>query len=227
MLSKEEKNKIDEMLQSGATVAEISKKLKISRTTVYSYLKSKREVGIVKKGQKEQVKEPEPKISEETREEFDEKAVKRDWDKFAELIAKIESGQPLTSSELYNFVEFAKKHFFTQDIIAQKMVQEGVEKASEKSLMTKLNDIIDDAFSLAMEMHYLKMQYESFCKEHDIDFKLLVRNALKSYVDGVTNYEELHEGEDLEDIKEILQYMLQLRDKQLLNNILLVKLING
>jgi hypothetical protein len=124
-------------------------------------------------------------------------------------------------------VQFAKKHFFTQDIIAQKMVQEGVEKASEKSLMTKLNDIIEDAFSLAMEMHYLKMQYEPFCKAHNIDFKLLVRNALKSYVDGVTNYEELHEGEDLEDIKEILQYMLQLRDKQLLNNILLAKLING
>ncbi|PMP82946.1 MAG: hypothetical protein C0175_02700, partial [Caldisericum exile] len=206
MLSKEEKNKIDEMLQSGTTVAEISKKLNISRTTVYSYLKSKREVGIVKKEQKEQVKEPEPKISEETREMIDEKAVKRDWDQFAELIAKIESGQILTSNELYNFVQFAKKHFFTQDIIAQKMVQEGVEKASEKSLMTKLNDIIEDAFSLAMEMHYLKMQYEPFCKEHDIDFKLLVRNALKSYVDGVTNYEELHEGEDLEDIKEILQY---------------------
>jgi hypothetical protein len=54
-----------------------------------------------------------------------------------------------------------------------------------------------------------------------------VRNALKYYVEGVTNYEELHEGEDLKDIKEILQYMLQLRDKQLLNNILLAKLING
>ncbi|MGC8979831.1 helix-turn-helix domain-containing protein, partial [Caldisericum sp.] len=80
MLSKEEKNKIDEMLQSGTTVAEISKKLNISRTTVYSYLKSKREVGIVKKEQKEQVKEPEPKISEETREMIDERAVKRDWD---------------------------------------------------------------------------------------------------------------------------------------------------
>ncbi|MGC9123636.1 MAG: helix-turn-helix domain-containing protein [Thermoplasmata archaeon] len=53
MLSKEEKNKINEMLQSGTTVAEISKKLNISRTTVYSYLKSKREVGIVKKEQKE------------------------------------------------------------------------------------------------------------------------------------------------------------------------------
>ncbi|MGC8868009.1 MAG: helix-turn-helix domain-containing protein, partial [Elusimicrobiales bacterium] len=34
-LSKEEKDKIDEMLQSGATVAEISKKLKISRPTIY------------------------------------------------------------------------------------------------------------------------------------------------------------------------------------------------
>jgi transposase len=225
MLSKEEKNKIDEMLQSGATVTEISKKLNISRTTVYSYLKSKKEIEIEKKVQ-EQEQEPEP-ISEETREVFEEKSIKRDWDQFAELIAKIESGQILTSNELYNFVQFAKKHFFTQDIIAQKMVQEGVEKASEKSLMTKLNDIIEDAFSLAMEMHFLKMQYEPFCKEHDIDFKLLVRNALKSYVEGVTNYEELHEGEDLKDIKEILQYMLQLREKQLLNNILLAKIANG
>jgi transposase len=156
MLSKEEKNKIDEMLQSGATVTEISKKLNISRTTVYSYLKSKKEIEIEKKVQ-EQEQEPEP-ISEETREVFEEKSIKRDWDQFAELIAKIESGQILTSNELYNFVQFAKKHFFTQDIIAQKMVQEGVEKASEKSLMTKLNDIIEDAFSLAMEMHFLKMQ---------------------------------------------------------------------
>ncbi|MGC9055177.1 MAG: helix-turn-helix domain-containing protein, partial [Candidatus Hydrogenedens sp.] len=118
MLGKEEKNKIDEMLQTGATITELSKKLKISRTTVYRYLKSKREVGIVKKEQKEQVKEPEPKISEETGEMIDERGVKRDWDQFAELIAKIESGQILTSNELYNFVQFAKKHFFTQDIIA-------------------------------------------------------------------------------------------------------------
>jgi hypothetical protein len=107
------------------------------------------------------------------------------------------------------------------------MIKEGIEKASEKSVMTKFNDIIDDVFSLAIEMHYLKMQYDLFCQQHNIDLKVLVRNALKSYVDGVTNYEELHEGEDLKDIKEILQYMLQLRDKQLLNNILLAKLING
>ncbi len=224
MLSKEERNKIDEMIQSGATIAEISEKLNISRTTIYSYLKSKKEAGTE---QQTQEQEAEPKISEETRQTIDEKAVKKDWDQFAELIAKIESGQILTSNELYNFVQFAKKHFFAQDIVAQKMIQEGVEKASEKSFMTKINDIIEDAFSLAMEMHYLKMQYEPFCNKHNIDFKILVRNALKSYVEGVTNYEELHEGEDLEDIKEILQYAVQLRDKQLLNNILMVKIVNG
>ncbi|MGC9124090.1 MAG: hypothetical protein ACP5IB_08530 [Thermoplasmata archaeon] len=158
---------------------------------------------------------------------IDERAVKRDWDQFAELIAKIESGQVLTSNELYNFVQFAKKNFFKQDIVAQKMIKDGIEKASEKSVMTKFNDIIDDVFGLAIEMHYLKMQYEPFWQKYHIDFKTLVRNALKSYVDGVTNYEELHEGDDLEDIKEILQYMLQLRDKQLLNNILMAKLINS
>ncbi|MGC9001345.1 hypothetical protein, partial [Caldisericum sp.] len=109
----------------------------------------------------------------------------------------MESGQVLTSKELYFFVEFVMKHFFAQDIVAQKMIKEGIVKASEKSVMTKFNDIIDDVFSLAIEMHYLKMQYDLFCKQHNIDFKILVRNALKFYVEGVTNYEELHEGEDL------------------------------
>jgi transposase len=224
MLSKEKRNKIDEMLQSGATISEISKKLNISRPTIYSYLKSKKETGTE---QQTEEQEAEPNLSEETRKTINEKAEKTDWDRLTDLIAKIESGQVLTSKELYFFVEFVRKHFFAQDIVAQKMIKEGIEKASVKSVMTKFNDIIDDVFSLAIEMHYLKMQYDLFCQQHNIDFKVLVRNALKSYVEGVTNYEELHEGEDLEDIKEILQYMLQLRDKQLLNNILLAKLING
>ncbi|MGC9001346.1 winged helix-turn-helix transcriptional regulator, partial [Caldisericum sp.] len=181
MLTLEQKKKIEEMLTQKASQKEIAEKLSISPVTVNRYVKS------LEKKRKEQSKteerkqgeqqeqEPEPKISEETRKTINENVEKTDWDRLADLIAKMESGQVLTSKELYFFVEFVRKHFFTQDIVAQKMIKEGIEKASEKSVMTKFNDIIDDVFSLAMEMHYLKMQYEPFCKEHDIDFKLLVR----------------------------------------------------
>ncbi|MGC9073986.1 MAG: winged helix-turn-helix transcriptional regulator, partial [Caldisericum sp.] len=102
MLTLEQKKKIEEMLTQKASQKEIAEKLSISPVTVNRYVKS------LEKKRKEQSKteerkqgeqqeqEPEAKISEETREMIDEKAVKRDWDQFAELIAKIESGQILT-----------------------------------------------------------------------------------------------------------------------------------
>ena len=126
MLTLEQKKKIEEMLTQNASQKEIAEKLGISPATVNRYVKSlekKRKEQSKTEGQKQgeqQEQEAEPKISEETRQTIDEKAVKKDWDQFAELIAKIESGQILTSNELYNFVQFAKKYFFAQDIVVQK-----------------------------------------------------------------------------------------------------------
>ncbi len=229
MLSGEQRKKIIEMFSQGNSVNAIAKELKISYNTVKKIIKEYTNNDVTENSDNfEKNEEKSEKISEETRQILNEKASEKStWEKLTEIFMKIENDQILTTKEIYDLSNFIKKHFFSQDIVAQKMIQQNLEKASEKSVSTKLNDIIDDIFSIAIEMHYMKKDYEIFCQKHSIDFISLVRNALKLYVEGLNNYEEMHKNDELDEIKEILQYVLQLKDKQLFNNILMAKIING
>ena len=229
MISEKEKEKIIELFNQGMSIRKISRELNISINTVRKIIKEYTKNDTSENwDNSEKNEEKSEKISEETRQILNEKASEKStWEKLTEILIKIENDQILTTKEIYELSNFIKKHFFSQDIVAQKMIQQNLEKASEKSVSTKLNDIIDDMFSLAIEMHYLKKDYEIFCQKHSIDFITLVRNALKVYVEGVSNYEELHKNDELDEIKEILQYIIQLKDKQLINNILMAKIING
>jgi transposase len=228
MINFKQREKIIQLYNEGQSIYKISQELNIAYQTVKKIIDEYEKSKNSQNNQNTENTVANEKISDETREFLNENASeKSEWDRLMNIFAKIETDSILTTKEIYDLSNFLKKHFFNQDIVAQKIIQQNLEKASEKSISTKLNDIIDDMFSLAIEMHYLKKDYEIFCRKHSIDFITLVRNALKVYVEGVSNCEELHKNDELNEMKEILQYIVQLKDKQLINNILMAKIING
>jgi transposase len=194
---KEQIEKIKEMRKNGIPIAQIAKNLKISRQVIYKYLKSFEQQG--KQNEQQQIQEmqtqtqqtvqTQPAVSQ-IQKELVENAPEKEGDMLAKILSKYNLSQPLTTEEVNFLIGTLKKKYLSLDKVLQEELKQGAENETRKAFLAKISEIIDDALSLGIEMHYIAKDFEDFCKKKGMTFPEFVRVAGTQYVTGQAQYEE-------------------------------------
>jgi transposase len=194
---KEQMEKIREMRKNGIPIAQIAKNLKISRQVIYKYLKGFEQQG--KQNEQQQIQEmqtqtqqtvqTQPAVSQ-IQKELVENAPEKEGDMLAKILSKYNLSQPLTTEEVNFLIGTLKKKYLSLDKVLQEELRQGAENEARKAFLAKISEIIDDALSLGIEMHYIAKDFEDFCKKKGMTFPEFVRVAGTQYITGQAKYEE-------------------------------------
>jgi transposase-like protein len=224
---------IEEMYKKGMRISEIAKTLKVNRDTVRKYLKQfylKR----LTSEQPAQTKEQQTLPAIMTVKYPDTPTVvfveEQESEKLARILAKLNlpQAQALSEDEVKFLVKVIEQHYSKLDKVLQEEVKQGAEAESRKVFLARLNNIIEDALTLGLEMHYIAKQYKEFCERRGISFVDAVKIAMELYAKEDTSSET---------IMKILGYIAQMnKEKQaeqqssqasFMNAILLASLIKN
>jgi hypothetical protein len=247
-LTPEQIKTIEEMHKKGESISKISKAVNASRTSVYKYLKEHypQEYKGKEKIEEEQNQQPQtqaqaqpqqiaqPQIQLTTAKMPDTPTVtfieEQESEKLARIMAKLNlpQAQALSEDEVKFLVKVIEQHYSKLDKVLQEEVKQGAEAESRKVFLARLNNIIEDALTLGLEMHYIAKQYKEFCERRGISFVDAVKIAMELYAKEDTSSET---------IMKILGYIAQMnKEKQaeqqssqasFMNAILLANLIKN
>jgi transposase len=227
-LDPEQIQQIEEMHKKGMNITKIAKALNIARDTVYKYLQEhypeqyKKEKGAEMQSQTQQAVQPQPAVSP-IQKELVENAPEKEGDMLAKILSKYNLSQPLTTEEVNFLIGTLKKKYLSLDKVLQEELRQGAENEARKAFLAKISEIIDDALSLGIEMHYIAKDFEDFCKKKGMTFPEFVRVAGTQYITGQAQYEEAPS----ETITKVLEKVIQVNATRQLNTILLAKILMG
>jgi len=210
-LSNEQIREIEEMSKKGVRIGEIAKILNVSRDTVRKYLKQ-----ILS----QQPAQPQPAVSQ-IQKELVENAPEKEGDMLAKILSKYNLSEPLTAEEVNFLIGSLRKKYLSLDKVLQEELKQGAENEARKAFLAKISEIIDDALSLGIEMHYIAKDFEDFCKKKGMTFPEFVRVAGTQYITGQAQYEETPS----ETITKVLEKVVQVNATRQLNTILLAKIL--
>jgi len=224
-LTPEQIKTIEDMYKKGESIARIAKTIGASRQTVYNYLQVR---------YPEQFKEEQNQAQSQTQErqtpavsqiqkELVENAPEKEGDMLAKILSKYNLSQPLTTEEVNFLIGTLKKKYLSLDKVLQEELKQGAENEARKAFLAKISEIIDDALSLGIEVHYIAKDFEDFCKKKGMTFPEFVRVAGTQYVTGQAQYEEAPS----ETITKVLEKVVQVNAARQLNTILLAKILMG
>jgi transposase len=203
-LSNEQIDEIKKMYKNGVRIGEIAKVLNVSRDTVRKYVKQL----LLQQPTQPQAQQTLPAIM--TVKYPDAPTVvfveEQESEKLARIMAKLNLPQALSEDEVKFLVKVIEQHYSKLDKVLQEEVKQGAEVESRKVFLARLNNIIEDALTLGLEMHYIAKQYKEFCERRGI-----------SFVDAVKIAMELYAKEDMssETIMKILGYIAKMnKEKQ-------------
>ena len=248
-LTPEQIKTIEDMYKKGESIAKIAKAVGTSRQTVHAHLQKrypeqyKEQEKIEEKQQTQQPQtqaqaQPQqpaqPQIQLTTAKMPDTPTVafieEQESEKLARIIAKLNlpQAQALSEDEVKFLVKVIEQHYSKLDKVLQEEVKQGAEAESRKVFLARLNNIIEDALTLGLEMHYIAKQYKEFCERRGISFVDAVKIAMELYAKEDTSSET---------IMKILGYIAQMnKEKQaeqqsaqasFMNAILLASLIKN
>jgi len=112
-------------------------------------------------------------------------------EKLARIMAKLNLPQALSEDEVKFLVKVIEQHYSKLDKVLQEEVKQGVEVESRKVFLARLNNIIEDALTLGLEMHYIAKQYKEFCERRGISFVDAVKIAMELYAKEDTSSETI------------------------------------
>jgi len=214
-LSNEQIDEIEQMYKKGVRIGEIAKVLNVSRDTVRKYVKQ------LLLQQPAQTKDQQIPAVSQIQRELVENAPEKEGDMLAKILSKYNLSQPLTSEEVNFLINSLKKKYLSLDKVLQEELKQGVENEARKAFLAKISEIIDDALSLGIEMHYIAKDFEDFCKKKGMTFPEFVRVAGTQYITGQAQYEETPS----ETITKVLDKIVQVNATRQLNTILLAKIL--
>jgi|GEM_PF-1434485 len=250
-LNPEQIKTIEDMHKKGASITKIARTINVSRDTVYKYLQErypeqyKEQEKIEEKqqtqqpqtqaqAQAQQPEQPQPQLTVMTVKKPDAPTVvfveEQESEKLARIMAKLNlpQAQALSEDEVKFLVKVIEQHYSKLDRVLQEEVKQGAEAESRKVFLARLNNIIEDALTLGLEMHYIAKQYREFCERRGISFVDAVKIAMELYAKEDTSSET---------IMKILGYIAQMnKEKQaeqqssqasFMNAILLANLIKN
>jgi len=235
---------IEDMYKKGENITKIARAIKSSRQTVYNYLQERYPEQF--KEVEKQIQQPQaqaqaqpqqpaqPQIQLTTAKMPDTPTVtfieEQESEKLARIMAKLNlpQAQALSEDEVKFLVKVIEQHYSKLDKVLQEEVKQGAEAESRKVFLARLNNIIEDALTLGLEMHYIAKQYKEFCERRGISFVDAVKIAMELYAKEDTSSET---------IMKILGYIAQMnKEKQaeqqssqasFMNAILLANLIKN
>jgi len=223
-LTQQQKDAIEEMYKKGMTIVEISKTLNIARGTIYRYLQEHYpdDKQLQNQAQIQAQEQQTPAVSQ-IQKELVKNAPEKEGDMLAKILSKYNLSQPLTSEEVNFLIGTLRKKYLSLDKVLQEELKQGAENEARKAFLAKISEIIDDALSLGIEMHYIAKDFEDFCKKKGMTFPEFVRVAGTQYVTGQAQYEEAPS----ETITKVLEKVVQVNATRQLNTILLAKILMG
>jgi len=221
-LTQQQKDAIEEMYKKGMTIVEISKTLNIARGTIYRYLQEHYpdDKQLQNQAQIQAQEQQTPAVSQ-IQKELVKNAPEKEGDMLAKILSKYNLSQPLTSEEVNFLIGTLRKKYLSLDKVLQEELKQGAENEARKAFLAKISEIIDDALSLGIEMHYIAKDFEDFCKKKGMTFPEFVRVAGTQYVTGQAQYEEAPS----ETITKVLEKVVQVNATRQLNTILLAKIL--
>jgi len=225
-LSNEQIREIEEMYKKGIRIGEIAKVLNVSRDTVRKYVKQL----LSQQPTQPQAQQTLPAIM--TVKYPDTPTVvfveEQESEKLAKIMAKLDLSQALSEDEVKFLVKVIEQHYSKLDKVLQEEIKQGAEVESKKVFLARLNDIIEDALTLGIEMHYIANQYKEFCQRRGMSFVDAVKIAMELYAKEDTSNDT---------IMKIIGYIVQMnKEKQseqqssqasFMNAILLANLIKN
>jgi len=126
-------------------------------------------------------------------------------ERLAKIMAKLNLLQALSEDEVKFLVKVVEQHYNKLDKVLQEEIKQGAEAESKKVFLAKLNNIIEDALTLGIEMHYIANQYKEFCERRGMCFVDAVKIAMELYAKEDTSNET---------IMKILSYIVQTNKKK-------------
>ena len=200
-LSNEQIDEIEKMYKKGVRIGEIAKVLNVSRDTVRKYVKQL----LSQQPAQPQIQLTTAKMPDTPTVTFIEE---QESEKLARIMAKLNlpQAQALSEDEVKFLVKVIEQHYSKLDKVLQEEVKQGAEAESRKVFLARLNNIIEDALTLGLEMHYIAKQYRQFCERRGISFVDAVKIAMELYA---------KEDSSSETIMKILGYIAQMnKEKQ-------------
>ena len=195
-LTPEQIKTIEDMYKKGESIAKIAKTIGTSRQTVHAHLQKrypeqfKNDAQQLQNQAQTQPQEQQTPAVSQIQKELVENAPEKEGDMLAKILSKYNLSQPLTTEEVNFLIGTLKKKYLSLDKVLQEELKQGAENEARKAFLAKISEIIDDALSLGIEMHYIAKDFEDFCKKKGMTFPEFVRVAGTQYITGQAKYEE-------------------------------------
>jgi len=229
---------IEDMYKKGENITKIASAIKSSRQTVYNYLQEHYPEQFKEANKQTQQPQTQTQIQPQTQPTIatakmpDTPTVvfveEQESERLAKIMAKLNLSQALSGDEVKFLVKVIEQHYSKLDKVLQEEIKQGAEGESKKVFLARLNDIIEDALTLGIEMHYIANQYKEFCERRGMSFVDAVKIAMELYAKEDTSNDT---------IMKIIGYIVQMnKEKQseqqssqasFMNAILLANLIKN
>jgi len=243
-LNKEQIQQIEDMHKKGMSITKIARAINVTRDTVYKYLQERYPEQYKEVEKQTQQPQPQTQIqaqpSSQSQTQLTTTTAKmpdtptvvfveeQESERLAKIMAKLNLSQALSGDEVKFLVKVIEQHYSKLDKVLQEEIKQGAEGESKKVFLARLNDIIEDALTLGIEMHYIANQYKEFCERRGMSFVDAVKIAMELYAKEDTSNDT---------IMKIIGYIVQMnKEKQseqqssqasFMNAILLANLIKN